>query len=538
MSSHTVPAPAPPIDADPGEDANLRRGLGLWGLTAIGFSNIFGSGWLFSAMYAAQIAGPAALIAWVLAGVLCLLIALVIVDLGATRPAGGGTVRWPRQSNGQLVASVVGVSVLLTVGGTAAEISAILGYADHYLPWLQHGETLTVRGVLVAMALAVVLSALNWFGVRLFATLNNAISIVKFVVPLLTVIALLASGFHPSHLHDHGGFAPYGYGAVLSALAAGGIVYSVNGFQAAADFSAEARDPRRDVPRAIVAAIVLSVAAYLLLQVAFLFAVPNSALGGGWHGVDFDSPFGQLALVLNLQWLSTLLYADAVVSPGGSAYVGVAVDSRHTYALAANRVLPRLFLAVERRSGIPRRALLLNLAVILVFLLPIGGWQDIVSVVGDLYLLTYAAVAVSAIVLAEPGRPRLAGWIPPMRVLAPVSFVAATEFIYWSGWHDLRIALSLTLIGLPLYLLSGRGRTTTETLAELRRGAWIVGYLVALLALSALGSFGGHDVLGSPWDTVVVAGLGALAYVAAVASGRSVIAPAPPIPANTGGGGG
>ncbi|MBE7188202.1 MAG: APC family permease [Jatrophihabitans endophyticus] len=502
----------------------MRKGLGFWGLTAIGFSNIFGSGWLFSAMYAAQTAGPAALISWVIAGLLCLLIALVMVQLGASRPAGGGTVRWPRQSNGQLVASVVGVSVLLTVGGTAAEVTAILGYADHYLPWLQSGDgTLTVRGVLVAMGLALVLSALNWFGVRLFASFNNVITVVKFVVPVLTVVALLASGFHPAHLHDHGGFAPYGYGAVLSALAVGGIVYSVNGFQAAADFSGEARNPARDVPRAIVAAIVLSVGAYLLLQLAFLFAVPDSLLGHGWHGVDFNSPFGKLALILNLQWLSALLYADAVVSPGGSAFVGVAVDARHTYALAANRVLPRFFLAVEQRSGIPRRALLLNLAVILVFLLPFSGWQQIVSVVGDLYLLTYAAVAVSAAVLTTDdadGDVRIARWVPPIPVLAPLSFVAATEFVYWSGWHDLRIALSLTLVGVPLYLVAGRGRSRRATVDGLWQGAWIVGYLLVLLAVSAAGSFGGHDVLGSPWDSVVVAAVGVVTYVAAVASGR------------------
>ena len=207
----------------------------------------------------------------------------------------------------------------------------------------------------------------------------------------------------------------------------------------------------------------------------------------------------------------------------------MAVDARHTYALAANRVLPRFFLAVEERSGIPRRALVLNLAVILVFLLPFSGWQDIVSVVGDLYLLTYAAVAVSAAVLAEPGRPRIAHWIPPMRVLAPVSFVAATEFVYWSGWHDLRVALPLTLVGVPLYLLGGRGRSGADTLNELRRGAWIVIYLVLLISASALGSFGGHDVLGSPWDSLVVAVLGGLTYVAAVASGRRGLATDAPV---------
>jgi len=96
-------------------------------------------------------------------------------------------------------------------------------------------------------------------------------------------------------------------------LAVGGVVYSVNGFQAAADFAGEARDPERTVPRAIIAGIALAVLVYLALQLAFLFAVPDSMLGGGWKGVNFDSPFGQLALTLNLQWLSLLLYADAVI---------------------------------------------------------------------------------------------------------------------------------------------------------------------------------------------------------------------------------
>jgi len=108
--------------------------------------------------------------------------------------------------------------------------------------------------------------------------------------------------------------------------------------------------------------------------------MPDSMLTGGWQGANVDSPFGQLALILKLQWLSLLLYADAVISPGGSAYVGVAIDARHTYALARNGVLPWSFADVEPRSGIPHKALLLNLAVIVVFLLPYSGWQDVVSV--------------------------------------------------------------------------------------------------------------------------------------------------------------
>ncbi|MEV5510779.1 APC family permease [Streptomyces orinoci] len=489
------------------QERRLRRDLGFWALTAIGFSNIVGSGWLFAAMYAARTAGPASLLTWVGAGLLCGLVALVMIELGASRPEGGGTVRWPLYASGRLVGTLVGWSVLLSVGGTAAEISAIMQYANHYLPGLYNGHTLSTKGLAVAIALSTALTALNWFAVRTFARLNNLLSAFKIIMPIVTVAALLASGWHSGRLTDHGGFAPYGYAACLSALAGGGVVYSVNGFQAPLDFSGEARHPRRTIPASVLTGIGLALLMYLALQLAFLFTVPESLLGHGWQGVNFESPFGQLALIFNLHWLSTLLYADAVVSPGGSAYVGVAIDARHTYALAKNGTIPRFFMQVSRRNGIPHPALALNLAVIIVFLLPIGGWQRIVSIMGDMYLLIYAASAVAvAVFRAEPGS-RMAGWVPGLRWIAPVSFVVASEFIYWSGWHDLRLALPLVLGGLLIFLVMRRSSPEERPLsAELRTGAWLIVYLLALTVLSWLGSFKGSGRLPAPYDSLAVAG--------------------------------
>jgi amino acid transporter len=501
------------------EEGRLRRHLGVWGLTAIGFSNIVGSGWLFASMYAAQIAGPAALLSWVAAGILCALVALVMVELGASRPEGGGTVRWPLYASGRLVGSVIGFSVLLSVGATSAELSAIIQYAGHYLPWVYAGDSITWGGVALATVLAIVLTALNWYGVKLFGRLNTLVTVVKIVVPLVTVVALLASGFDSTNLTGHGGFAPYGWGAVLAALAGGGIVYSVNGFQAPVDFSGEARDPRRTVPIAVLGSIALAVLLYLGLQLAFLGAVPQALLGSGWSGVNFDSPFGELAVALNLQVVATVLYADAVVSPGGSAFVGVAIDARHTYALAKNRLLPRVLMAIDPRSGVPRRALALNLAVIVVYLLPFGGWQAIVGVMGDLYLLLYAAAAVAAEVFRRTEPDRLSGWVPGLRVIAPVSFVLASEFVYWSGFDHLRLALPLTLVGVPLFVLLWRTDRSTPLLPELRRGAWLVAHLLLLTLLSGLGTFDGLGAIPAPWDTVVVAVVALAVFPWAVRSG-------------------
>ncbi|WP_328379945.1 APC family permease [Streptomyces sp. NBC_01020] len=517
------PPEARAVPAALSQEYRLRKDLGFWGLTAIGFSNILGSGWLFAALYAAQTAGPAALLSWIAAGALCALVALVMVELGATRPEGGGTVRWPLYASGRLVGTVIGWSVLLSVGGTAAEISAIMQYAAHYLPGLYHGGRLTATGLGVAAALSALLTVLNWFAVRVFARLNNLVSVLKVVIPVVTVIALFLSGTHSGRLTDHGGFAPYGYAACLTALAGGGIVYSVNGFQAPLDFSGEARNPRRTVPAAVLTGIALAVLVYLALQLAFLFTVPDSLLGHGWHGVNFDSPFGQLALVLNLHWLATLLYADAVLSPGGSAYVGVAIDARHTYALAKNGLLPRFFMRIDPRSGTAHRALLLNLAVIIVFMLPFGGWQDIVSVMGDMYLLIYAASAVAAAVFRahdrERGVPRADGRVPGVRWIAPVSFMVSGEFVFWSGWHDLRLALPLVLAGVPLFLMLRRGTEGPSPRDELRSGAWLVFYLAALTLLSWLGSFGGSGRLPAPYDSAVVAAVSLAVFGWAVRSG-------------------
>ena len=146
----TQPGESPWVLTVLGEERRLRKELGFWSLTAIGFSNILGSGWLFAAMFAAQTAGPAVLLSWVAAGVLCALVALVMVELGATRPEGGGTVRWPLYASGRLVGTVIGWSVLLSVGGTAAEISAIMQYAAHYLPGLYDNGRLTGSGLAVA----------------------------------------------------------------------------------------------------------------------------------------------------------------------------------------------------------------------------------------------------------------------------------------------------------------------------------------------------------------------------------------------------
>ncbi|OLR91893.1 APC family permease [Actinokineospora bangkokensis] len=506
----------------PGQDDKLRRELGYWSLTGIAFGGIIGSGWLFGSFYGAQAAGPAAVLSWVIGGCALGLVALVLIELGSGTPQAGGLVRWPSLANGPLAGTLVGWAMLLAVASTmAAQASAITQYADRYLPGLYVDGALTPLGKVAGAGLLLVLVALNWFGVKLFARLNLLVTAIKVTIPVLTVVALVLSGLHPENVAAGGGFAPFGWPAVLTAIASAGIIYGLDGFAAPIDLSGEARNARRDIPRAVLTAICLSMLLHVVLQLTFVFVVPTDSLAGGWQGIDFSSPFGELALLLNLSWLATIIYADAVFSPSGSTYVIVAAGSRETYAVAKNKALPRRFGRVSERAGVPRNAMALNYVLAVLFLLPSSGWQQIIGVVGVLAVLTYALCTVAAASFRLAAPHRLAGWVRGLGWIAPAGFVVGSELIYWGSWQNLRIALPL--LAASTLLFAALRRRDLDIRRELRTGAWLVCYLAWLLLVSALGTFGGSNLIPAPWDTVLVAALALLTHRWGARSGAAFL---------------
>jgi amino acid transporter len=402
----------------------------------------------------------------------------------------------------------------------------MIQYMSKYVGGIYNGSSLTWLGIVLGIGLMAVFVALNWFGIQLFARINGALTVAKFVVPAVTVVALFASGFHGSNYSSHGGFAPYGWTPGLSAIATAGIIYAYTGFQGPIDMSGEARNARRDVPRAVLSSLGLSAVVYILLQLVFIGAVPGKDLVHGWSGVNFSSPYAELAVAVNLTWLSWVLYADAIASPAGSALSFTATTGRESFAMSKNGFLPPAFAVVHGRSGIPRRALVINFVLGIAFLLPFGSWQQIVAATSVLGLIAYALPSVSAVVFerggAFTGAPR---WI---RFLAPVAFVLASLIIYWAGWHELRIALPILLVGVLVYAY--QHFRSGAPWSDARLGLWLVGYLALVLLMSAIGSkdFEGTNAVPAPWDSVIVAVVALAGWLAGVRAGLQYLADNPP----------
>lgn len=487
-------------------------------MALITVSSVIGSGWLLAPYNAAVLAGPAAFLSWGIAGVATLLVALVYIELAFRRPISGGNVRWPQEASGPLVGMLIGWAVFLqAVNAGPSEATAVVEYASRWLPGVVHAEGLTIAGKLLAVGLLFIFCTLNLFGVTLLARVNNVVATIKVIVPVLTVVILLLSGFDTHNISTGGGVAPYGVSGALTAVTGAGLIYSFTGINAAAVMSGESRDPKRAVPRATLLVLGFAVVLYLGLQAAIIFSIPGEAIIGGWHGVNLESPLAQIATMLGLSWLSMVILADAVFSPSGSLLVGVGVKGRYTYGAAQNGLLPRALTKVDSRFGIPRRAILLNVGVGAVVVLSYGSWSSITSSLSFYYGLSYAAVSVAVTVIAArttQERSLLGRWTLPIGLL---SFILSGLILYWSSWEKVRVSVPLLLIGLVIWAV--RTRKQRQWRGGFLTGAWLIGFMAVLAAISALGSFGGAGLIAAPWDSVLMGILSVLFWYLAHRSG-------------------
>jgi amino acid transporter len=497
-----------------GPSGHLPRDVGFWGLMFVSLGSIIGSGWLLGALTAATIAGPASLISWVLAAVMLALLALVHAELGAAYPAAGGTARFPRFVFGPLAGFTAGwMSWLQAVTIAPIEVEATLSYTAH-ISWVSSrvsilgvDGTLTPQGMMIAAVFMAIFTLINLVGVKAMAETNGIAVIWKTIVPLLTVVVLLAVAFHPSNFTAGGGFMPYGAHGVFAALPAG-VVFALQGFEQAIQMAGEARHPQRDVSRAVIASMIVGTIVYLMLEVAFIGALNPANLAHGWAdpvGKGDFGPYASLAITAGIGWLAVMLYIDAVVSPAGTGLVYVASASRLTYALGREKELPRGLGKVNLR-GVPVNSILLAFIVGLIAFLPFPSWQSLVGLITSATALMYAFAPVSLYALRKRDPDRLRPYLlPAYRILSPAAFVSANLIIYWSSFAAIwKLCLAL-LMGLVIFVIN-RIRLPVAERAPLylRSASWIAPWLLGLVVIGYFGRYGGNNAIPNWVDLVVV----------------------------------
>lgn len=508
------------------EQGKLKRSLNLLDLTFLGLGAIIGSGWLFGSLNGAIQAGPSAWIAWVIGAVAVLLIGLVYAELGGALPRAGGIIRYPDYSHGPLVGYLMGFAALIAYSSVAGiEAEAMRGYAQSWWPALGTSSGgITVLGWFVQFVLLAIFFLLNYWSVNIFGKFNTVVTAFKFVVPILVLVVLITH-MHSANFTSHG-FAPHGFTGIESAVSTAGIVFAFLGFRQAVDFAGEARNPQRNVPLAIILAITLAAILYILLQIAFVGAIPGADLVKGWTSglnTTFSAPYADLAAALGFGWLAALTKIDAVISPSGTGNIYLSSTTRVIYAWSRTGTFFPAFTKVNKKAGVPRAALWITFVLAVFWTLPFPTWDKLVGVISSATVMTYVIGPVSAAAMrrtaADLKRPfRLGG----ISIIAPIAFIVASLIIYWTGWAIDSWLIGLQIVAWIVYLIiqSKMPKDKYSIGAQMKASWWLIVYYVAMFLVSYLGSsaFGGNNTLATPWDQVVVAVVAIVCYYWGVAS--------------------
>jgi len=499
----------------------------------VSLGSIIGSGWLLGALNAAEAAGPASILSWLLAAGMLSLLALVYAELGAAYPVAGGGARFPYYSHGPIAGFTAGwASWLQAVFIAPIEVLAAITYVNsvgwvnmHFNMINKVGASaglLNGTGLVVAIGLMVIFTAMNLAGAKFLSDSNSIVVIWKTAIPFLAVGVVGYLQFHPANFRAGGGFLPFGFHGVFAALT-GGVVFGLQGFEQAVHLAGEAKDPKRDLARAVLTAMAIGAILYALLQFVMIGALDPKNIAGGWKmplGTD-PSDYGAwytLALALGVGWLANLLLIDAVVSPAGTGVVYVATSARLSYALGEEKEMPTA-LASTNRNGVPVVSILVAAVVGILAFGPFKSWNALVAVVtaATAIMYAFAPVSLAALHRVDPGRPR-SYRVPAPKLVLPAAFCCANLIMYWGGFDTTwKLALAM-VVGLILFGI-GVARGQTAAARTLRNAVWMFPWLGGQVLIGWLGRYGGGKNMIPDWiDVFIVIAFSLVIFYWAVAT--------------------
>ncbi|KAB8030840.1 APC family permease [Fluviispira multicolorata] len=502
----------------------LKRNISKTSLLFLSIGSIVGSGWLFGSFYTAQLAGPAAIIAWVLGGLFVAIIALTFAELSTMLPLSGGSIAYSLMSHGKMAGAIFGwITWLWTMVVVPIEVQAVMQYASNYIPnvteRVNNAEELTTKGLLLATVLMALLSIINVIGVKIMAETNKMVVIWKLIIPVAVAYLLLTTKIHPENLTSQG-FAPFGFNGILSGIAIGGVSFSFFGFQTAIFLAGEAKNPQKSIPFALFGSILACMILYAVLQLGFILSLDPKSIENGWQQINFTGdagPFAGIFVGLGLAFMVKVLYFDAVLSPLGTAVGFVASSSRILYSMSLQNDAPKALAKVNRYS-IPWLAILANFVLGMLFFLPFSGWQSMVAFLSAAIVVSLACGPICLPIFRKkfPNIPRPFN-LPYANFISFVAFYICNLLLQWTGWSTvwkLQFAVALgVLIFLGSYFFSNGLK---KEKLHIKSFSWIVLYLALSTLTSYLGTFGGGvGIISMQMDFIVILITSAIIFMTA-----------------------
>ena len=466
------------------QSSELKRTLGKWNLLLLGVGCIIGAGiFVRTGSAAALHAGPAVLLSFVVAGIVCAFAGLCYAELSSTLPVSGSAYTYGYTTLGEFVAWIMGALLLLEYGLAASVVAVGWGgyvvslLADFGLvipaqftgpagyplmkdgaPVLVDGQVVTTLFNLPAFLICMALSGLLVLGVSESAKVNNVIVAIK--VSVLTAFILVGGAIVLSNfgelsaknwvpfIPENTGPGQFGVDGIMRAASI--VFFAYIGFEAVSTAGQEAKDPAKDMPFGIIGSLVVCTVIYMLVAAIMTLLVPYQSLNVPDPVAVVVDSFGPA-----WGWLAKIIKVGAIIGLTSVVLVLMYAQTRIFYTMARDGLLPKVFSRVHPKFKTPA----INTVLVGLITAIAAGFFDI-NVLGDMTsvgtLAAFAIVCLSVIYLrrAAPDLPR--GFTVPLYPVLPVlGIVSCLYLITTVPWNVLQFFVWYLLGGIVLYFVYG-----------------------------------------------------------------------------------
>lgn len=459
-------------DADDAHGPTLRRTLGPWGLTSLGIGAVIGGGiFVITGQAAADHAGPAVIVSFVLAAICSMFTALCYAEFATMIPVSGSAYSYAYATLGELMAWFIGWNLVLEYGVSASAVA--VSWTGYFLSLLQHigqlfhtdlslpqaltnaplaftaDRHLIATGALFnlpAVAIVLLLTWICYVGIRESSVANALMVAVK--VGLITLVILVGwrhidpSNWHPFVPEAQGNYK-YGWAGVLRGAAM--VFFAYIGFEATSTAAQESRNPQRDLPIAILSSLAICTVLYIAMAAVMTGLTSYTLLGT-------DEPVvTALQGHPSLGWLRWLVEIGALLGLSSVVLVMIIAQPRIFMIMGRDGMLPKVFTRIHPRYRTPYLNTLITGAgiALLAAIFPLDVLGDMVSM-GT--LIAFIAVCAGVWILrhTRPELPRTfrVPWAPLICTLGILSCIALLTTMAWYNWTAMGI---WTLIGLVIY---------------------------------------------------------------------------------------
>src|SRR5690242_10079561 len=447
------------------QGVELRRTLGPWGLTALGIGAVIGGGiFVITGQAAAEHAGPAVLLSFLIAAVCCSFTALCYAEFATLIPMSGSSYSYAYATLGELAAWFIGWNMVLEYGVSASAVAvswtgyftSLLDHLGLHLPAILtnaplafQNDHLVITGALFNLPAVVLVLALTWLcyvGIRESSGVNTAMVALKVTLIIVVIIA----GWHYVNPHLWEPFIPpaegpekYGWGGIMRAATL--VFFAYIGFEATSTAAQEAKNPQRDLPIGTLASLAVCTILYIGMSAVLTGLLPFAQLGTSEPVVTAVAAHPQL------NWLRWLVEIGALLGLGSVVLVMIIAQPRIFMIMGRDGMLPPVFARLHPRHRTPHiNTLITGTGIaLLAALFPLDVLGDLVSM-GT--LLAFVAVCAGVLILrrTRPDLPRKFR-VQIGRASCTLGVLGCLGLLCYENWYNWTLMGLWTLLGFVIY---------------------------------------------------------------------------------------